>query len=520
MERTIYPIGIQTFSEIRTKGMKYVDKTGYVYQLVNSFKYVFLNRPRRFGKSLLASTLKSYFEADRELFRGLAIDSLETEWTHHPVLYFDMSTAKHMNTEGLLSELNRKLLGYERIYGRKEGDDAPNQRLQGLIESAHAQTGQQAVVIIDEYDAPLLDVVHEAENLEKLRQTMRNFYSPLKACDPHLRFVFITGITKFSQLSIFSELNNLKNISMLPQYSGICGITREELFTQFTAEVGAMAEANGTTTDEMFEKLRIHYDGYHFCKKSEDVFNPFSIVNALSDRDLKAYWFESGTPTFLIKMLQHFRTDITALDGTTASEQSFDAPTEKMRNALPLLYQSGYLTIKGYDPTTEMYTLGIPNQEVRTGVYGALVPYYMGDENELETFSMVSRLFVALRADHMDEVLEELKVFFAAIPHDLENKTEKHYQTIFYIIFTLLGKFIQTEVKSAIGRADAVLKTATHIYVIEMKLDRTADEALAQIDAKGYLIPYTLDGRKLVKVGISFDTATRTLGDWKIVEEE
>ena len=363
MERTIYPIGIQTFSEIRTKGMKYVDKTDYVYNVARDYKYVFLNRPRRFGKSLLASTLKSYFEADRELFRGLAIDSLETEWTHHPVLYFDMSTAKHATEQRLLNVLDMLLEQYEKQYGITPKVSDANIRLMQLITTAHAQTGQQAVVIIDEYDAPLLDVVHEAENLEKLRQTMSRFYTPLKAYDQYLSFVLLTGSTAFPADAFTSSLN-LMDISMSANYTGICGITKEELLTQFTDEISAMAQANGSTTDEIMEQLTANYGGYRFCKKSEEIIDPCSLMNALANKKCGNYKADSDECAYINKMLQHFHTDITALDGITANSRSFYICIEGMYDALPLLYQSGYLTIKDYDPHTQLYTLGIPNQEV------------------------------------------------------------------------------------------------------------------------------------------------------------
>lgn len=341
MTHRIFPIGVQTFSEIIEKNMIYVDKTEYVYRITHKYNYVFLNRPRRFGKSMLASTLKCYFEGNKELFQGLAIDKLEKDWNKYPVLHFDMSTAKYTDENSLRAELNLKLLKYEKIYGHDEAEKEPNERLLGVIKRAYAQTGQQVVVIIDEYDAPLLDVVHESTSLEGLRQIILNFYSPLKACDPYLRFVFITGITKFSQLSIFSGLNNLTNISMDPPYSGICGITKDELHTQLAPAVEDMAEALRISVNETYERLRLNYDGYHFSDHSEDVFNPFSIINALDERRIRDFWFASGTPTYLIKMIQLFHTDITKIDFTQAAATTFDAPTETMTNIIPLLYQSG-----------------------------------------------------------------------------------------------------------------------------------------------------------------------------------
>ena len=349
--RKRYPIGIQTFSEIRRGDYLYVDKTEYVYRMTHSdAKYMFLSRPRRFGKSLLVSTLHSYFEGRKDLFEGLAIEKLETEWQEYPVLHFDMSTAKNMSKERLESELSLKLVRYEAIYGRGEGEKEINQRLEGLIKRAYQQTGKQVVVLIDEYDAPLLDVVHEEKDLPVLRNVMRNFYSPLKACDPYLRYVFLTGITKFSQLSIFSELNNIKNISMEELYAGICGITEMEMKTQIHDGLMEFSARLQMSSDKALEALKEHYDGYHFTLPSPDIYNPYSLLNALSDGKLDSYWFGSGTPTYLIEMLRKYHVMPQQIGNRKALSTSFDAPTERMTDITPLLYQSGYITIKDYNP--------------------------------------------------------------------------------------------------------------------------------------------------------------------------
>ena len=352
-----YPIGIQTFSKIREGNYLYIDKTELIYRIAHSdSNYMFLSRPRRFGKSLLISTLQCYFEGRRELFDGLAIDRLETEWTAYPVLRFDMSTAKNRDKEGLESELNLKLSKYEAVYGRGEAEKGPNQRLQGLIERAYQQTGRQVVVLIDEYDAPLLDVVHEDRDLPVLRNVMRNFYSPLKACDPYLRFVFLTGITKFSQLSIFSELNNIQNISMLPEYAAICGITQEEMEVQMSPDLDVLAARQKRNREETLQRLKTYYDGYHFTWPSPDIYNPFSLLNAFSDGRLNSYWFGSGTPTYLIEMLNKYHVIPQEIGGRWVAASAFDAPTERMTSITPLLYQSGYITIKDYDELTDKYT--------------------------------------------------------------------------------------------------------------------------------------------------------------------
>lgn len=380
-QQKFYPVGIQTFSEIIGKNYLYIDKTGYVYRMTHSAsKYMFLSRPRRFGKSLLASTLHSYFEGRKELFKGLVIEKLETERMSYPVFHFDMSLAKHVDRERLESMLNIQLYRYEEIYGRLDGEVMLNDRLTGLIQRAYQQTGKQVVVLIDEYDAPLLDVMHEDKNLPILRNVMRNFYSPLKACDPYLRYVFLTGITKFSQLSIFSELNNIKNISMDEPYAAICGITEEEIKEQMSYDLGLLAEKMQITRDEVLAKLKENYDGYHFTWPSPDIYNPFSLFNAFNDGKFNSYWFGSGTPTYLIEMLNKFGVLPSEIGGIEAVAAEFDAPTERMTSITPLLYQSGYITIKGYDSVFDIYTLDIPNKEVRIGLMRNLIPSYITND--------------------------------------------------------------------------------------------------------------------------------------------
>lgn len=380
-QQKFYPVGIQTFSEIIGKNYLYIDKTGYVYRMTHSAsKYMFLSRPRRFGKSLLASTLHSYFEGRKELFKGLVIEKLETEWMSYPVFHFDMSLAKHVDRERLESMLNIQLYRYEEIYGRLDGEAMLNDRLTGLIQRAYQQTGKQVVVLIDEYDAPLLDVMHEDKNLPILRNVMRNFYSPLKACDPYLRYVFLTGITKFSQLSIFSELNNIKNISIDEPYAAICGITEEEIKEQMSYDLDLLAEKMQITRDEVLAKLKENYDGYHFTWPSPDIYNPFSLFNAFNDGKFNSYWFGSGTPTYLIEMLNKFGVLPSEIGGIEAVAAEFDAPTERMTSITPLLYQSGYITIKGYDSVFDIYTLDIPNKEVRIGLMRNLIPSYITND--------------------------------------------------------------------------------------------------------------------------------------------
>ena len=512
----LYPIGIQTFSEIRNKSYLYIDKTEYVYCMTHSAsKYMFLSRPRRFGKSLLTSTLEAYFQGRKDLFKGLAVERLETEWTEYPVLRFDMSTAKHVDKERLESELNLKLIGYEKVYGRGEGEENVNQRLQGIIRRAYEQTGCQVVVLIDEYDAPLLDVVHEEKDLPVLRNIMRNFYSPLKACDPYLRFVFLTGITKFSQLSIFSELNNIQNISMLPEYAAICGITEEEMAIQMDGDLDILAGRLNVNREEVVKKLKAHYDGYHFTWPSPDIYNPFSLLNAFVTGRLDFYWFGSGTPTYLIEMLNKFGVLPSRIGGNEAVAADFDAPTERMQSVTPLLYQSGYVTIKGYDEMFQIYTLDIPNAEVRIGLMRSLIPYYVTRDTQTTNTTVVNLARALVRGD-MDGMLRLLQTFLSTVPYCDRTDYEGHYQQMLYVIFSLLGAYVDVEVRTPMGRVDLVMRTATTLYVVELKLNQSAEAAMQQIDLRNYPERFALCGLPVVKVGINFDMERHTLKDWVI----
>ena len=513
-----YPVGVQTFSEIRELNYLYIDKTKYIVDFrEKGSKYIFLSRPRRFGKSLFASTLAAYFEGRKELFEGLAIASYEKDWVKHPVLHFDLSGAKYMEAGSLKNYLANMLDDAEKPYGYKSDKTDSNIRLKDLVHRAYEQTGQKVVVIIDEYDAPLLDVVHEEENLQQLRRIMQNFYSPLKMLDPYLEFVFITGITKFSQLSIFSELNNLDNISMFDDYSAICGISLTELTTAMHRDVEVLGRNLGKTYDECLEELRQYYDGYHFSENAEDVFNPFSLIRALRHNKIGSYWFGSGTPTYVINVLKKYHVNVMDLDGKECSVDGFDVSPEQMTTALPLLYQSGYLTIKDYIPFVNRYRLGFPNKEVRTGLLQSLAPNYLSpilDDN----VGLAGDLVLALHDGKVEEAMEKLKSFLAGISNRLSNKNERDFQTVFYLIFNLMGAYIRVEENSAIGRADAVVHTADAVYVFELKYDGSAADAIRQIDDKGYLIPYSADGKRLVKIGVNYDSNARTLGDWIIRE--
>ena len=519
MARKLYPIGIQTFEEVRKLDNLYIDKTEYIYRMTHTDgTYFFLSRPRRFGKSLLVSTFQSYFEGKKELFEGLAIEKLEKEWNEYPVLHFDLSKGKHMENE----QLNRYLLDIiekqEARFDCKSNKIDVNIRLDDLINAVFLKTGKQVVVLIDEYDAPLLDVAHEKEKLDVLRNTMRNFYSPLKGNESMLRFVFLTGITKFSQLSIFSELNNITNVSMDEPYAGICGITKEELLTQMSDDIDALAAKLGITFEQTVDKLKEHYDGYHFTWPSPDVFNPFSLLNCFAKQKLDSYWFGSGTPTYLINMMRNF--DCLPSDiGTQmeAGKDDFDAPTETMTNIMPLLYQSGYVTIKDYDVETELYTLDIPNKEIRVGLFRALLPHYLTDKSA-KANTTIAKMSVLVKKGDMDAAFCLLNDFLETVPYCDNTNYEGHWQQTLYIMFALLTNYrICVEQHTAKGRIDITMETADTIYVMELKFNKSAEEALAQIVAKHYADAFKMSGKKVVKIGLNFSVKDEVnCLEWKI----
>ncbi len=515
----LYPLGIQTFERIRKEDRLYIDKTEYIYRMTHSDSvYCFLSRPRRFGKSLLVTTLKSYFEGKKDLFKGLAIEKLEKEWTEYPVLHFDMSGGKHMEKEQLERYLCFIIEENEHKYGIvNSGLSDPNVRLNALINSIYAKTGKQIVVLIDEYDAPMLDVAHEDKRLDILRNIMRNFYSPLKKCESLLSFVFLTGITKFSQVSIFSELNNIKNISMDEKYAGICGITEEELLTQMSEDIDMLAKTQDLTREATVAKLKEYYDGYHFSKVSPDIFNPYSLLNCFADKNFGAYWFSSGTPTYLINMLNKFDVLPATIAPTEALSSAFDAPTEKMTSITPLLYQSGYVTIKDYDKDTQLYTLDIPNKEIRVGLFNSLLPNYVNGTQAQQGGVTITKMASLIRRRDMDGALQLLQDYFETLPYCNVTNYEGHYQQMLYIIFTLLTGFVvDVEVHTPNGRVDMVLLTNTDLYLLELKLNKSAQAAMRQINLKNYHRRFALSGKTITKVGINFDSTNGNIEDWII----
>ncbi len=522
-----YPVGIQTFERLRKENYLYIDKTDLVWKITKESPFVFLSRPRRFGKSLLTTTLDSYFKGQKELFEGLKIMDLETEWEEHPVIHVDLSIAKaESSIEALRETLMWILRPLCEIYGKDEMETSPGKMFSGLIHRAYNQTGKQVAVIIDEYDAPLLDKLHLPELLDGFRDVMQEFFIQLKANEAMIRFCFITGITKFSQLSIFSTINNLTNISMDSKYAAICGITEEELVTDMAPDIAMLAEEYECTPEEMHDNLKKQYDGYRFAKKSPDIYNPFSLLKCFNQRDIANYWFESATPTFLIRQMQHYRTDITTLDRMEEPSDAFDCPTEAMETALPLLYQSGYITIKGYDRESDIYTLGIPNNEVRLGFTRGLLPTYIGIDGPIVQKGFALKLWQALKKDDIDLALKEMKAYFAGLPYvegfqkklaEVKNY-EGFYEWSLYLIFSMLNVYVRTQVKCAGGRTDVVVEMPDTTYVFELKANGTAQEALDQINSKNYALPYETEGRKVVKVGVAFEQETMTVGTW-LVEE-
>ena len=521
--RRKYPIGIQTFSEIIRNGYVYVDKTDLVFELVNYAKYIFLSRPRRFGKSLLTTTLASYFRGERALFDGLKIMELEQEWDEYPVIRLDISTAKGQESAAALRDKLQLLLRpYKEEYGSDPDENTPGGALEGLIRRAYKKTGRQVVVLIDEYDAPLLDVLHESELLDAMRRVMQEFYQPLKASDEMIKFCFITGITRLSQMNIFSTLNNLTNISLLPKFSAICGITEEELHNALLPDIEELADYYGCSTKEMKELLKKRYDGYHFSEVSDDIYNPYSLFSAFKNQKISNYWFETGTPTFLILMMRKFKYDITSMDDIESTDYAINRPTEAMTTMIPLLYQSGYLTIKNYDRESEIYTLSIPNQEVRIGYADGLLPVYTGLEGEDVQAGFALKFWRALKRDDIQQAMLEMQAYMASIPYveGFKKKlaeaatAEGFYEYTLYLIFSMLNVYVRTQVKCAGGRVDMVVWMPDTVYVFEMKVNGTAEEALRQIDTHDYALPYQTDGRHVVKVGVKFNAKTRVPEEW------
>lgn len=517
-----YPIGIQTFSDIRTGGYVYVDKTQYIWRLVREGKYYFLSRPRRFGKSLFISTLDAFFRGRRELFTGLAIDREEYDWDERPVLHLDLNSKDYASDDGALERmLDNALIQWENAYGIVPDLKDVDIRFANVIRAAYEKCGRQVVVLIDEYDKPLLANLFNTDRLNRFRAMMKAFYGVLKSCDQYIHFAFVTGITKFGKVSIFSDINNLRDISLLPAYNAICGISESELAADFNEDIQALADAIGQSYDETSRLLRRNYDGYHFAEPdSEGIYNPFSILNVFINRRFNSYWFQTGTPTMLVSLLQRTDTDLTSLSGSERSEEDLMGLSPVFHDPVPVIFQSGYLTIKGYDPIDRLYRLGFPNEEVERGFLNFLLPYYINPEMKAAT-RKISVFTNALNEGRLDDYMEELISFMADIPYSNEDARipERRFNDVVFIITRLMSYTVSAEYQTNRGRIDLLIKTSKYIYIIEFKVDKSPEEALRQIDKKGYALPFLTDKRTVVKVGAEFSTAIRNISAWKSVTE-
>lgn len=518
MQERRYPVGIQTFKDIIEGNYLYIDKTDLIYELYHHYKCVFLSRPRRFGKSLLVSTLKEYFSGNKELFTGLKISELEKDWIEYPVLNFNMSSLKRETVEEIKQGMGVKLDEYEARYGITEKALNINDRLTILIKKAHEKTGRKVVILIDEYDAPLLNVLYE-DNMNDVRQTMRSFYSPIKDCDEHIQFAFMTGITKFSQLSIFSELNNLAKISMDDDYSAICGVTQTEIDTCMKEDIEKLAEKLGQSYEETHTQLKQMYDGYHFSKNSEDIYNPFSLLSCFAARDIKNYWFDSATPSFLIKAMKKFNFRINETENLECASTQFDVSATDLESAIPLLYQSGYLTIKRYEPRFKKYVLNMPNDEVRYGLMESLIPSVFYNYDQKNDF-WIDKFVTDLEKGNIEAFMERLEALVMSVPYATGDKaelvTEQSVQNAFFLIFNLMGQFTRAEVHTLKGRSDCIVETPDTVYLFEFKLSKngTAAQALEQIDDKSYACSYAPSDKKIVKLGVAFDSANRSFDQY------
>jgi len=510
-----YPIGIQNFGEVRRDGYAYVDKTALMYKMVSEGKYYFLSRPRRFGKSLLLSTLEAFFQGERELFQGLAVERLETEWVKHPILHLDLNVKKYESGDDLYKILNRHLEKWEEAYDSPYGERDLEERFLQVVECAYRKTGKRVVILVDEYDKPMLQAIGNEALQAEYRATLKAFYGVLKSCDRYIRFAFLTGVTKFGKVSVFSDLNNLEDLSYLPQYSSICGISEDEMRQLFDDEVGLLAEANSMTKEECYNRLKRDFDGYHFCIPCKGMYNPFSLLNTLKNKVFRDYWFETGTPSFLVYQLKK---TCYPLENMTTEELSTDTLNSidiMDQNPLPLLYQSGYLTLKSYDKEFDSYILGFPNREVEQGFIKYLVPFYTPKTDQKSRFA-VSQFVKDVRSGDAEGFMHRLQDFFANGDYQVVGDTEKYFQNTLYVFFRLLGFYVNVERHTTGGRMDVLIQTPDYIYILELKVNQTAAAALQQIEEKDYALPFASDPRQLFKIGINFSTDSKLIDDWKI----
>ncbi|MBP3213536.1 MAG: ATP-binding protein [Bacteroidaceae bacterium] len=512
-----YPIGIQNFGEIRRDDYAYVDKTALMYKLVSEGKYYFLSRPRRFGKSLFLSTLEAYFEGQKELFEGLAVSRLEKEWVRYPIMHLDLNTDRYDTPDALYSRLSLFLKKQESEYGADADEKTLGQRFEGVIRRTFEQTGLRVVILIDEYDKPMLQAIGNDALQTEYRNTLKAFYGALKSCDRYIRFAFLTGVTKFGKVSVFSDLNNLIDISLDQRYATICGMTEEEIHANFDEGVGLLAEANGMTKEECYARLKRDFDGYHFTIGSPGMYNPFSMLNTLASQQFRDYWFETGTPSFLVYQLKKTGYPLESMTTEELSTDTLNSIDIMDENPLPLLYQSGYLTLKSYNQEFDEYQLGFPNREVEQGFIKYLYPFYTPKVQDKGAFA-ISNFVKAIRKGDAEGFMRRLENFFANGDYQVMGNLELYFQNTLYVFFRLMGFYVEVERHTTDGRMDILMQTPQYIYILELKLDKTADEALAQIEAKGYAKPFVDDVRQLFKIGINFSTATRRIDGWKIAE--
>ena len=521
MNQTIYPIGIQNFEKIRKDGYLYIDKTALIYQLVKTGSYYFLSRPRRFGKSLLLSTLEAYFQGKKELFEGLAMEKLEKEWTKHPILHFDLNISHYDAPDSLYKILNDTLSRYEEEYGTRPTEETLPLRFAGIIDRAYRKTGQRALILIDEYDMPLLQNLHDEETQNRFRNMLKPFYGVLKTMDRAIRFALLTGVTKFGKVSVFSDLNNLDDISMREPYAAICGITETELRTHFDEDIHTLASALERTYEEARSLLRKRYDGYHFVAGGPGIYNPFSLLNTFKYMRPEDYWFETGTPSYLVELLKHTHYDLYELANTETDADVLNSIDSTSSNPVPVIYQSGYLTIKDYDSRFGIYKLGFPNLEVEEGYVKYLLPFYTSVSAPKTPFE-IGRFVREVENGDYDAFFRRLQSFFADTPYEViagqkpERDTELHYQNVLFIGFRLIGLYAKVEYHTSNGRIDLVVQTDRYIYIMEFKLNGSAEDALRQIDEKRYALPFANDGRKVFKIGVNFSSETRNIERWVV----
>lgn len=513
----IYPIGIQNFEKIRTEDFLYVDKTAEIYKLAKEGRYYFLSRPRRFGKSLLVSTMEAYFAGRKELFSGLAIEKLETEWKQHPVLHLDLSGVSYTDESVLERVLSDKLAKWETLYGAVNTSDILGLRFKEVIEAAYNKTGNQVAILIDEYDKPIIDNLGNEPTLSHLRSTLQGFYSVMKSMDARIRFGFLTGVTKIGKMSVFSGLNNLNDISMIPDYVDICGVSETELHEYFDESISELSSANEMSKEECYVKLKSMYDGYHFCEDSIGIYNPFSLLNTFQNKKFREYWFETGTPGFLVEVMRKTSFDVTTLENQTVDSTLMSNADAIFENPVPYLFQSGYLTITGYNDMFRLYQLGFPNQEVKNGFLNCLLKYYVPISPDMSGTTLIYQLWHSITEGNPKSFMQILSSLFANTSYQIQGETEKDFQYAMYIISALLGEYVQVECTTSNGRIDLIIQTKEFIYIFELKVNADADVALRQIDEKGYARPFEGDSRKLFKIGVNFSTATRRIEDWKIV---